>query len=124
MDPIWNDFQLERREMPREIAQVLIRWVDANRRPKVDLRAARVELVQLLAERAPNIGFVETVLTANDLKARYPLLAQIAEKILLSPTSELGRKLQKISDDYEAHGGQLLSAEEIERELQERRGAA
>jgi hypothetical protein len=38
--------------------------------------------------------------------------------------SELGRKLRKISEEYEAKGGRLLSPEEVEREVAERRGAA
>ena len=37
--------------------------------------------------------------------------------------SELGRKLRQISEEYEAKGGKLLSREEIEREVAERRGA-
>jgi hypothetical protein len=38
--------------------------------------------------------------------------------------SDLGRKLRKIAKEYEARGGKLLSREEIEREVAERRGAA
>jgi hypothetical protein len=38
--------------------------------------------------------------------------------------SDLGRKLRKIAEEYEARGGKLLSREEIEREVAERRGAA
>lgn len=38
--------------------------------------------------------------------------------------SELGRKLRKIAEQYVADGGKLLSPEEVEREVAERRGAA
>ena len=43
----------------------------------------------------------------------------------LRSESEPGRKLRKISEEeeYEAKGGRLLSREEIEREVAERRGA-
>jgi hypothetical protein len=38
--------------------------------------------------------------------------------------SDLGRKLRQIAEDYEATGGKLLSREEVEREVAERRGTA
>jgi hypothetical protein len=38
--------------------------------------------------------------------------------------SDLGRKLRQIAEEYEAKGGKLLSREEVEREVAERRGAA
>jgi hypothetical protein len=38
--------------------------------------------------------------------------------------SDLGRKLQAISDEYVAKGGRLFSREEILREIAERRGGA
>jgi hypothetical protein len=36
--------------------------------------------------------------------------------------SELGRRLQEISDRYIAQGGELLTIEQLDRELAERRG--
>jgi len=36
--------------------------------------------------------------------------------------SDLGRVLQKLSDQYEASGGKLLNRRELEREIAERRG--
>jgi hypothetical protein len=38
-------------------------------------------------------------------------------------SSDLGRKLRAISEEYVAKGGKLLSREEIEREVAELRGA-
>jgi hypothetical protein len=38
--------------------------------------------------------------------------------------SDLGRKLRKIAENYEAKGGRPLSRQEIEREVARRRGAA
>jgi hypothetical protein len=44
--------------------------------------------------------------------------------VLIMPASSMAAEMKRIARDYEREGGRLLSPEEVERVIAERRGAA
>jgi hypothetical protein len=62
--------------------------------------------------------------TMQDFTSRYPALAEAAEHVVVMRATPWGAEMKTLAQEYERMGKPLLSPEEMERELAERRGAA
>lgn len=114
-------------EEPAIVGQVVIQWKDelpssqelGNVRDELRslLRAAGSEL-----ERQPEKTSI--VFTLADFRKSHPAIAAAADELVVTRATTMGAEMKRLAQLYESNGGRLLTPEEIEREVAERRGAA
>jgi hypothetical protein len=111
-------------DLPDQVGRFMVEWRD-ELPSTVDLDAVRSDLFRLLNGSADSLKWPDSIIyNLEDYPAEYPVLASVAKQVLIMPASSMAAEMKRIARDYEREGGRLLSPEEVERVIAERRGAA
>jgi hypothetical protein len=111
-------------DLPDQVGRFMVERLD-ELPSTVDLDAVRSDLFQLLNESAESLIWPDSIIyNLDDSSAEYPALASVAKQVLVMPASTMAAEMKRIARDYEREGGRLLSPEEVQEMIAERRGAA
>jgi hypothetical protein len=111
-------------DLPDQVGHFAVDWIDESP-SRVDLEAVRQDLLRLLRRLGESLRSSNSIVFSLEHSSReYPALASVAREVHISPASPMGAQLKRIARDYEREGGRLLSDEEVEKIIAERRGAA
>lgn len=111
-------------DLPDNIGPVRIDWRD-DISAEAPVDRVREDLFKLIGKVSREIRLADSVsVSLSDFAGVYPHLAAVAKSVLVMPASQMGAEMRRLAREYEQSGGKLLTAEEIRKEIAERRGAA